>query len=89
MPVEFNDEYNLNKTSYTQQTIGSQTPKLVGILLKTGIVKNENQANYILMLIVIIALSTSFFLFFKSSTENRPIMGSFESMNGSSKMISQ
>jgi hypothetical protein len=49
MPVEFNDESNQNNVLYGRFAQSSQAPKLVTWLLKIGIVKNETQANYVLI----------------------------------------
>lgn len=86
MPVEFNDESNQNKVLYGRFAQSSQAPKLVTWLLKIGIAKNETQANYILIGIAVIAFVASFYMFFKSSGDTRPPIGSFESMRESQQI---
>lgn len=89
MPVEFNDEQNQNRVLYGRFAQSSQAPKLVTWLLKIGIAKNETQANYILIGVAIIALISSFYIFFRSNADTRPLTGSFELMRESSPSVDQ
>ena len=63
MPVEFNDEQNPNRVLYGRFTESNQAPKLVTWLLKLHIVKNQDQANKVLIGIALLAFLTSFFFF--------------------------
>ncbi|MFC1613628.1 hypothetical protein ACFL23_04890 [Patescibacteria group bacterium] len=48
------------------------TPKIVRLTVKysRGLIKNENQANYVLLGFVVVAVIISMFLFFGGSKEN-------------------
>jgi hypothetical protein len=62
MSVEFNDESNQNKVLYGRFAQSSQAPKLVTWLLKIGIVKNESQANFVLINIAIISIILAIYI---------------------------
>jgi hypothetical protein len=61
MSVEFEDEQNEARVLYSRFMPSNQLPKLVGWVIRTGIVKNETQANYFLIGLMFIALLTSFY----------------------------
>ncbi len=64
MSVEFEDETNQAKNFANNRfSNNNQPPKLVGWILKTGLVKNENQANYVLIALAIVAFLTSLYYF--------------------------
>ncbi len=61
MSVEFEDEQNEARVLYSRFMPSNQLPKLVGWVIKTGVVKNETQANYFLIGLAFIALISSFY----------------------------
>lgn len=71
MSVEFEDEQTEARVLYSRFMPSNQLPKLVGWVIKTGIVKNENQANYFLIGLAVVAFLVSVY-FFISSQEPDP-----------------
>ncbi|MEI6058040.1 MAG: hypothetical protein WCQ60_03675 [bacterium] len=63
--VEFNDETNLSqkKIMYSKIASSAQPPALVVSLIKHKIVKNEKQALWVLIGVIIICVAVSFYLF--------------------------
>jgi len=61
MSVEFEDEQNEARVLYSRFMPSAQLPKLVGWVIKTGVVKNETQANYFLIGLAFVALISSFY----------------------------
>ena len=61
MSVEFEEEQNEARVLYGRFMPSTQLPKLVGWVIKLGIVKNENQANYFLIGLTFVALISSFY----------------------------
>jgi hypothetical protein len=61
--IQFNEENNLD-SSFTSRTIlGAPTsPKMVKALLKTGIVKNEKHAGYLLLGIAIVCFILAIYI---------------------------
>jgi hypothetical protein len=61
--IQFNEENNLD-SSFTSRTIlGAPTsPKMVKALLKTGIVKNEKTAGYLLLGFAIVCLILALYI---------------------------
>lgn len=61
MSVEFEDEQTEARVLYSRFMPSNQLPKLVGWVIKTGVVKNETQANYFLIGIMFVFLLSSFY----------------------------
>ncbi|TAK56895.1 hypothetical protein EPO17_03475 [Patescibacteria group bacterium] len=70
MSVEFEDEQNEARVLYSRFMPSNQLPKLVGWVIKAGIVKNENQANYFLIGLAVFAFLASFYFFGNLITGN-------------------
>ncbi|GEM_PF-1879369 len=49
-----------------------ETPALVKLVLKTGLVKTETQANYVLIGIAACAFTAAFIVFYKTVTQRPP-----------------
>ena len=64
MPLEFEEENLSTNPRFTSRSIlGSPTtPKMIQILLKTGVVKNEIQAGYVLLIIALISFSLAIYI---------------------------
>lgn len=62
-----NVEFDENQGLPNRQQSARKTPKLVGLIMKTGFVKDEEQANYILLGFAIFALVLSVFIFNSNS----------------------
>jgi hypothetical protein len=66
MSVEFEEEQAQSHVLYSRFMPSNQLPKLVGWVIKAGIVKNENQANYFLIGLAVVAFLVSVYLFLSS-----------------------
>jgi K+-transporting ATPase A subunit len=64
--VSFDESNNFMKS---RDILGEpKIPSMVNFLIRRGIVKNPNQAMYILFFIIILFIALSIFLIFKSTT---------------------
>lgn len=61
--VEFNDSRDGQRFLYTKLKTNMQSPKLVTFLIKKGIVKNEKNADVLLIILVVILLILAASLF--------------------------
>jgi hypothetical protein len=61
MSVEFEEEQAQSHVLYSRFMPSNQLPKLVGWVIKSGVVKNETQANYFLIGLAFVALISSFY----------------------------
>lgn len=61
--IQFNEENNLD-SSFTSRTIlgAPASPKMVKALLKTGIVKNEKHAGYLLLGIAVVCFILAIYI---------------------------
>jgi len=60
--IEFEDEFtggNLRSIHYQQE----QQPYMINLLIKSGLVKDKKQANYLMLVIVVVFLVLSVYLF--------------------------
>ena len=64
MAVDFNEEQQKASILYARFQSSSKPPTLVEWLLKKGIVKNQSQANAILVLLTIVCLVLSAYIFY-------------------------
>ncbi|TAK56893.1 hypothetical protein EPO17_03465 [Patescibacteria group bacterium] len=69
MSVEFSDETTAIQRPSTGNISGNQRTVLVGLILKTGIVKNTTQANYCLIGLSILFFLTSLYFFWNLSVD--------------------
>ncbi len=68
--VEFNP--NQNKYKGYQYEDNLKSPKIIKTLLKTGLVKNEKQANYVLMGVAVVAILFTIILLTSTFGDNTP-----------------
>jgi hypothetical protein len=67
--VQFNEE-NVNtghgRILYSRFETTDQTPKMVGLIMKFGLAKDESRANYILIGIIVVCwIVFAYFIFFR------------------------
>jgi len=67
MSVDFEDENNFEGHAYTRISYSSATGRITAWLIKKGLVKNEEQATYVLVIVLILALITTFIVFSSKS----------------------
>jgi hypothetical protein len=61
--IQFNEESNLDSQFTSRTILGAPTsPKMVKALLKTGIVKNEKSAGYLLLGFAVVCLILAFYI---------------------------
>jgi hypothetical protein len=85
MSVEFNEENSFSGGGLENQSFDSFRPEvksswIVDLLLKYGIAKNEQQANYILIGITVLAFGLTLYVIF-SGTGSAPNPGGAKLLN--------
>ena len=73
MSVEFQENEDMGTSAnkrilYSRFQSSNQVPKVIHFLIRIGLAKNENQANYILIGFFVLAVVFSVFLISKTST---------------------
>jgi hypothetical protein len=64
--VQFDDENSMNYSNSFRQNSGPRPGVFEGLLIKTGLVKNVTQANYVLIGLIVLCITLTIFIFFKS-----------------------
>ena len=68
MSVEFEEEQNFSRPTFTSRVIlgAPQQPAMVNFLYKNGLVKNEKQAGYFLITLIVLSIVGSVFFIWKT-----------------------